>query len=120
MDIVIPKIVEYVKTEQLSKNRVRLTLTMFLMNDEMFDQIVAAYSRGEISTVEVRVGVATKHPIDKWNKKVGMDLARTRTVKKNLKIKSIDLFVKGEGRMFLEGGYTVRKLSNGKIRVYSF
>ena len=112
----LPKIIEYVKRTSDKKRRITTTVSMFLLDADVFDMVVAAFVRKELSVLEVRVGVSRKHPDDKDNKQEGIRVARTKTKKVLLPISEIVLTPTKS--TLIAGSYKVVKSGNGKIRIF--
>ena len=118
-DIEMPGILEFIKTETMSKGRVKTTLMLFLLDIATFHDICARYLRGEITTLEVRVGTVIKHPKDKYDKKIAKAEAAKRLKKHKYVISS--LYTQG-GKTTLtvhEDGHSVEVVCDGKgMRIY--
>lgn len=85
-DIKLPKIIEYYKTKTLDKGRVETSLHLFMIDAEVFDNIVLAFIRGENKFVECRHGVAVKHPKDKYDKTIAKQEAYKKLKKQRIEI----------------------------------
>jgi hypothetical protein len=86
MDIQLPKIIEYIKTETIAKGRVRTRVFMFMIDDKVFDSMAASIITGELSVIESRIGATIKHPKDKYDKQVAKAEAAKRLKKHKLKV----------------------------------
>ena len=111
----IPNITEFVKTETLPKGRVLTTVSWFLLDPDIITSIVTGYTRGEVTSVEVRVGTAVKCPTDVYNKPEALKVARGRLKKTREVIKMV--FITGDSTKIYTENYVVEKFTNGKIIV---
>ena len=111
----IPNITEFVKTETLPKNRIKTTVSWFMLDPEVFDTICLRHIRGEGSIVEARIGTAMKHPTDKYVKATALEIARKSLGKSKLKIAQI-VSNNRSTKIYLED-YILEKFTNGKIIV---
>lgn len=85
----MPKIIEFMKTETISKGRVKTTLQLFLLDVATFQDICASFMRNELNALEVRVAVVVKHPKDKYDKKFAKAEAAKRLKKERHLIDSV-------------------------------
>lgn len=111
----VPNVTEFVKTVTLPKGRVSTTVVWFMLNPEIFDTLCLGFIRGEVSTVEARIGSSLKHPQDKYDKKLALETARKRIGKSKLKIKNV--FANNVSVRIQLEQYTLEKFHNGKIIV---
>ena len=117
-DIKLPGVIEFYQKKDLGKGRHQTTANLFMMDAEVFETICMGYIRGEISTVESRVGTTIKHPKDKYDKKLAKQAAFKNLKKQRINI--LDLTVKNsECSLMLESGLVIVKRGN-RILVYDY
>lgn len=119
MDISLPPIVEYIKTETLKGGRVRTRLFWFMMDDRVFDSMAAAIITGELSHIECRIGATIKHPKDKYDKTVAKQEAAKKLRKHKLKVVSLhSVPEKGTDILVsIEGGEVMRISKSCKNKI---
>lgn len=113
-DIKLPKILEYYKTKTLDKGRVETSLHLFMIDAEVFDNIVLAFIRGESKVVECRHGVAVKHPKDKYDKTIAKQEAYKKLKKQRVSIRRIAAFETGT-HIHLDNLLTISKYGDKVI-----
>ena len=113
MEIEIPKILQNISVVSLDKGRVQTTLSMFMLNEEVFETLCLGYIRGEVTTVEARIGSTIKHPKDKYDRALGIKTATDNLKKQKLSIESIS---SRDGRSVINlKDYSLERLQSGKV-----
>lgn len=82
------KFIDCTKTDNF-KRRVRTRVFLFLMDPEVFTTLCSAFIRGEITSLEYRLGATMKHPKDKYDKKIAKAEAAKNFKKMRADIKNI-------------------------------